>query len=488
MANTFHVPVRGTAAALHALPEAVVALAAALLALACAQLLAPGPGSAVLAVVLSLSLARSRLDRDRRGRLEAAIALPAVGLAATGVGLLLRDAPWLGAAAFTVGVAAAVWLRQFGEPARRAGRLIALPFVTVLTVPHLSGTQRGPLPAVLVPVAIALLALAWVSLLDALGRRLRLLPDAPPPVRRPSTAPVQAAPVQAAPGRMRPSATTRMALQMAVALAGAFAVGHAGFGRHWPWVVLTAFIVHSGNRGRLEVAYKSLLRLGGAAGGTLAAALLAAPAGTHGSAAAALILLAVFLGTWLRPLNYAWWALFATVALALLQNYAGLPAATEMILRLAAILAGAAIGVAAAWLVLPVRSTDVLRRRLADALATLGEALDPALAARSAEPFTQALDAVRQLAPAFRAARRLGLQLRWRQPADWIDALAACRRPAVALIERGAAPGDVRRAVGRARQALREPERLLPALEALRDALGAADAPSTPALQETGTG
>ncbi|WP_426662973.1 FUSC family protein [Rhodanobacter aciditrophus] len=466
MANAFHVPVRGAAAALHALPEAVVALVAALLALACAQLLAPGPGSAVLAVVLSLSLARSRLDRDRRGRLEAAIALPVVGLAATGVGLLLRDAPWLGAAAFTVGVAASVWLRQFGEQARRAGRLIALPFVTVLTVPHLSAAQRGPLPAVLVPVVIALLALAWVSALDALGRRLRLLPDAVPPAHR-----AAAAPVQPAPGRMRPSATTRMALQMAVALAGAFAMGHAGFGRHWPWVVLTAFIVHSGNRGRLEVAYKSLLRLGGAAGGSLAAALLAAPAGTHGSAAAALILLAVFLGTWLRPLNYAWWALFATVALALLQNYAGLPAATEMTLRLAAILAGAAIGVAVAWLVLPVRSTDVLRRRLADALAALGDALDPAITPRSAAPFTQALDAVRQLAPAFRAARVLGLQSRWRQPADWIDALAACHRPAVALIERGAAPGDARRAVGMARRALREPERLLGALEALRASL-----------------
>src|SRR6185437_13703077 len=100
---------------LRALPEAVVAMAAALLALACAQWFAPGPGSAVLAVVLSLSLARSRLDRDRRGRLEAAIALPVVGLAATGVGWLLLHAPWIGAAAFTVGVAASVWLRQLAS-------------------------------------------------------------------------------------------------------------------------------------------------------------------------------------------------------------------------------------------------------------------------------------------------------------------------------------------------------------------------------------
>ena len=468
MSNTSPALPRG-AAVLQALPEAVVALAAALLTLACAQLLAPGPGSAVLAVVLSLSLARSRLDRDRRGRLEAAIALPLVGLAATGVGLLLRDAPWFGAAAFTAGVSSSVWLRQFGEQARRASRLIALPFVTVLTVPHLSGVQRGPLPAVLVPVVMALLALAWVSLLDALGRRLHWLPETMPSVHR-----VPATPARAAPSRMRPSATTRMALQMAVALAIAFAVGHAGFGRHWPWVVLTAFIVHSGNRGRLEVAYKSLLRLGGAVGGTLAAAVLSAlslPAGMHGGSSATLILLAVFLGTWLRPFNYAWWALFVTVALALLQNYAGLPATSEMTLRLAAIATGAAIGVAAGWLVLPVRSTDVLRRRVADALAALGEALDPATALHSPTYFVHAFDAVETLAPAFRATRRLGWRPHWCRPADWIDALADCRASAVALIEQGAAPGNVRRAIGMARQALREPERLLDALGALRDSL-----------------
>ena len=442
---------------LRALPEAVVAMAAALLALACAQWFAPGPGSAVLAVVLSLSLARSRLDRDRRGRLEAAIALPVVGLAATGVGWLLLHAPWIGAAAFTAGVAASVWLRQFGELARRASRLIALPFVTVLTVPHLSGTQHGRLPAALVPILVALLALAWVSLLDVLGRRMGWLADgrthhATSPVRAPST-------------HARLSATTRMALQMVVALALAFAVGHLGFGEHWPWVVLTAFIVHSGNRGRLEVAYKSLLRLAGAAGGCVAAALLATPAGAHGSVA--LILLALFLGTWLRQLNYTWWALFVTVALALLQNYAGLPATSEMALRLTAIAAGAAIGVATAWLVVPVRSTDVLRRRLADALAALGEALDPTIERRGTTAFVRALNDVESLTPAFRAARVLGL----RQPADWIDALSACRAPALALIEQGATPGNVRRAVGAARQALREPERLLDALRALRDAL-----------------
>ena len=462
-------------AALRALPEAVAALLATLLTLACTQAVAPGPGSAVLAVVLCLSLSRSRLDRDRRGRLEAAAALPLVGLAATGVGMLLRDAPWLGAASFTTCLALSVWLRQFGDLARRAARLIALPFVAVLAVPHLSGAHRGALPAPLVPVVVALLALAWVSALDALGRWMGMLADAPR-----SSPPNPPATTRAA-STMRPAAGTRMALQMGTALGVAFVAGHAFFGRHWSWVVLTAFIVHNGNRGRLEVAYTSLLRTAGAAGGTLAATALAATGSPAGGGA--LILAAVFLGTWLRPLNYAWWALFATLALALLQNYAGLPAGADMLLRLAAIATGAMIGVVVAWWVLPVRSTDVLRRRLAHALAALSEALDPAGEGRTPARFVHALGAVEQLAPPFRAASRI-MRSRWREPVGWIDRLAACRTPAIALITQGAAPGEVRRAVGAARQALREPERLLPALDALAGSLHRAAVPVPSPLQE----
>ena len=65
-----------------------------------------------------------------------------------------------------------------------------------------------------------------------------------------------------------------MAIQMAVALVLSFVVGYVYFAERWAWLVLTAFIVLSGNRGRLDVAYKSVLRVLGAAAGTLLAALL----------------------------------------------------------------------------------------------------------------------------------------------------------------------------------------------------------------------
>lgn len=58
------------------------------------------------------------------------------------------------------------------------------------------------------------------------------------------------------------------------------------------------------------------------------------------------------------------------------------------------------------------------------------------------------------------------------QPADWIDALHACIDPAIVLLEQGTAPPvEVRRSIGAARKALREPDQLLPSLRQLRDCL-----------------
>ena len=453
----------GIAPILRALREACVTLLAAILTLACALAIAPGPGSGVLAVVLCLSLSRSQLDRDRRGRIEAAIVLPVVGLAAVGVGALLHRAPWCGAFVFVAGMFVSIWLRRFGPMARRAGSLIALPFVVLLVTPHVGAVPGGFLPAWLTPIVIALLALAWVGVLHALARRTHFLL----PARRPR-API-ATPGSDSP--LRPVASTRMAIQMAVALAASFAVGYLVFAERWSWIVLTAFIVASGNRGRLDVAYKSVLRVLGAAAGTLVALSLSIRIGSHDATTVALILGAVFLGVWLRPLGYAWWALFVTLALALLQGFSGAPAPAILWPRLEEIVIGACIGVASAWFVLPVRSTAVLRRRIADALAALSDALDPAATQRSPDGFIASIAAVEQLAPAFRAGRLVTKRMRVVQPADWVDELIACRGPALALIDRHETPVAARRAIGTARKAMREPREILAALKALESSL-----------------
>lgn len=434
---------------------------AAIATLLCALAFAPGPGPAVLAVVLCLSLSRSQLDRDLRGRIEAAIALPIVGMVAVGVGILLHRVPWLGALVFVCGMFVSIWLRRFGPMAQRTGSLIALPFVVLLTTPHIQAPPASAIPAPLVPILIALLALLWVSVLHALARRLRVLPPMHTPEHPTPT------PTPAHESSLRPIASTRMAIQMAVALSLSFTLGYLFFAERWAWIVLTAFIVNSGNRGRLDVAYKSVLRVLGAAAGTLLALTFTVHVGSHDMTTVALILVAVFLGMWLRPLGYAWWALFVTLALALLQGYSGSPAPLILWPRLEEIVIGAIIGVASAWFVLPVRSTTVLRRRIANTLAILADALEPATPARRSEDFVAAMVSVEQIAPAFRASRLVTRHFSTIQPADWVDALAACRVPAVALLDRGETPGTVRKAVGAARKSVREPAELQQALREL---------------------
>lgn len=443
-------------------------MVAALITLFCAMLIAPGAGAAILAVVLCLSLSRSHLDENARGRMEAALVLPVVSLVATGVGVLLHHAPWLGAAVFIAGMFVSIWLRRFGMMAQRAGTLIALPLLVLLVTPYVPAAPDGLLPPPLAPVAIALLALLWVSVLHALARRVRWLP--PARVAEPAT------PANANPNALRPIASTRMAIQMALALSIAFAIGYGVFADRWAWIVLTAFIVLSGNRGRLDVMYKSGQRVLGAAGGTLVALTIGVHVGGHNTATVALMLAAIFFGVWLRPISYGWWALLVTLALALLQGFDGV--STQALLgllmtRMEEIVMGAVIGVAVAWWVLPVRSEDALRLRIAQALAALSEALDPATPVRTPDAFIAALEKVDEMAPAFRASRAVAGKYRALHEADWIDALHACRAPAVALIEKSETPGAVRNAVGAARKAMRVPEEILPAMQQLKKALGA---------------
>ena len=447
----------------HALLQAITTMLAAIATLLCVLAISSEPGAGVLAVVLCLSLSRSQLDRDRRGRIEAFFVLPAVGLAAAGIGLLLHRFPIVGATVFTAGMFVSIWLRRFGPMARRAGSLIALPFVTLLTVPYIPHRHPGLVPPILLPILIALLALFWVNVVHLLAQAIGWL--------KPVTSQSIAHPAPPAESSLRPIASTRMAIQMALALALAFAIGYTVFPHHWAWVVLTAFIVNSGNRGRLDVAYKSVQRVLGAAAGTIGAGLISIHLGIDRHAMVVLMLASVFLGVWLRPISYGWWALFITVVLALLQDFVGVPESHMLWARLEEIAVGAVIGVSVAWFVLPVRSTGILRRRIADALAALATALDRQQPTHAPDAFFAALHAVEQVAPAFRASRHLARHVRKDRPAEWIAVLLACREPAGKLIEQGNASVAVYQALGNARRSMREPQTILPALQQLRASL-----------------
>jgi uncharacterized membrane protein YccC len=255
-----------------------------------------------------------------------------------------------------------------------------------------------------------------------------------------------------------------MAVQMGLALGAAFVIGRFAFTPRWTWMVLTAFIVCSGSRGRGDVVYKSLLRIAGAACGTVVATLLAGVFGPRDARSIVLIFVVLAVATWLRSLSYAYWAGCVTAVLALLQGYFGEVGTGLLLTRLEEILLGAAIGVLVSWTVLPVRTNQVVRRRIADALATLADLLaavrrDPARLEGLGARFEGELELIEQVAAPVRAHRLflhrlprhrlLGrfaaghLETDTAHLADAIDAVERCREPARALIQMAATPGDV---------------------------------------------
>ena len=456
----------------RAVRESVLTVLAMAAAIACSQAVARGPASGVLGAVLALSLARSHLAAERRGWLEALVLLPVVSVASLGIAALLHHAPWLGAAAFIATATVPSWTRRLGAKTQHLGRLVALPLVTVLVVPRLPQQPAWALPpglAVFAPAVVALLALACVLLAQGLGRVTGWLP--PRASAAPSPAPA------AAPGTLRPSAPVRLALQMVVTLAVAFAVGFLAFPAHWRWLVLSALLVNLGSIGRFDVLRRGVLRVLGAAGGTVLAMGVAGHAAGDVATVGALALACVFVGLVLRVFGYGWWVLCVTLALALLQTLE--PAAEPLLLwrRLLEIAVGALIAVAASALVFPIPSTDILRRRIANALAAMSAALDPQATERPTQDIIGAINLVRQMTPVFRAhglAHRLARRPDAAWPALWIDSLLACEAPVLVLVERGQTPGAVRQAIGAARRTMREPDEIGAALAALRAALEAA--------------
>jgi hypothetical protein len=167
----------------------------------------------------------------------------------------------------------------------------------------------------------------------------------------------------------------------------------------------------------------------------------------------------LFAGLLLRDRNYAYWAACTTLVLALLSRTGDAPALALLGVRLEAIFAGALCAVAATWLVFPIRTEDVVRRRLADALKALDDLVvhpdhgDDEHARRSAA-FAAALENLDGVAPPVIWHHRL---VRWSatpdHPAIWIDHARRLRAPRIAD---DAQRGAIRRAIGRSRKAIGE--------------------------------
>ena len=407
-----------------------------------------GPTIVVLTTVLGMTLGRTQRHRGLRNRLFALGTLPLVAVACNEVARLFVQHPNVADALFTAALGLSIWMRRFGGLTTRLGTLIALPFIALLVtpVPVLPGQSPSTGRSMLWSAVAALVAYVWVWVVQAVAERSGFV--APP---RTSEAP-PSEPAKSGQGSRRIPASTRMAVQMTLSLALAFVIGRTVFSPHWTWIVLTAFIVNSGNRGRGDVVHKSLLRIAGAGLGTIVATLVSGLLPPHDNAAIVIILIAIILGSWLRTINYAYWAACVTSVISLLQGYFGEGHVGLIGERLLQIVIGGALAVGIAWFVLPVKSSQVLGRRVKACMGALRDARQaaqdpqttPAEFAVHHQRFAEHLAQLELVAPSFIAHRRLH-RLRGRDgghPADAIDAIRACAEPMAIIAARESSESD----------------------------------------------
>jgi hypothetical protein len=406
-----------------------------------------GPQPAILAAILALGTARRAKRGPGTRALFAVLSLPVIALAVALVASVFHLNRYLGAVVFTGGLFLSVWLRNFEGWLRALGGMIALPLVAILIVPGPGPGERTNVIVRIGLVACAGLLAYGCNALAAwfIGR------EATP------AAEASASGVAPRPKRPGPSISTRMAAQMGVAIALAFVAGFVIFPGHWGWTVLTAFIVCNGALGRGDALYKAVLRFIGAIGGTALATFATALWLPSGPLEAGAIFTILFAGLLLRDRNYAYWAACTTLILALLSRTGDAPALALLGVRLEAIFAGALCAVAATWLVFPIRTDAVVRRRLADALKAFDDLVvhpehGDAEHARRSAAFAAALENLDGVAPPVVWHRRIVRRSATDDhPATWIEYARRLRPPRIAdEAQRGA----IRRAIGRSRKAI----------------------------------
>ncbi|WP_182357300.1 FUSC family protein [Tomitella gaofuii] len=237
-------------------------------------------------------------------------------------------------------------------------------------------------------------------------------------------------------------AATRAAVQCSVAAAAAALVGRAISADRWYWAVLTAFMIFYGATTSGDVLARAWRRMLGTVLGVVAALVIVYAIGHHPDVLLPLIAVYALLGQYFGPLNYAYRIFFITLMLASLYELLGIFDLRVMEVRIDETLAGAAVGIAAAFFVLSTRSTPVLATRIGDYLTRLGVLVSDCGAAvldgrapRDLRAATRELDAA--LAAVGKAADPLetvGNRRHRRQAARWNRRLQANSRFAHELV------------------------------------------------------
>ncbi|MFE9028530.1 FUSC family protein [Streptomyces iakyrus] len=203
------------------------------------------------------------------------------------------------------------------------------------------------------------------------------------------------APEEEQTGLRRP--TTRAAVQVAVGSSLAIVGGELLSTQRWYWAVLTCWIVFLNTASTGEILVKGYRRLLGTVFGVVAGILLAGLVGGHTWTAFALVLVLIFAMFYTAPLSYTLMSFFVTAMLGLLYTLLHTYSLDVLVLRIQETALGAACGVVAAALVLPVQTDRRTNELLGTVLERLAEVTEAAVGQLSGGPADELLDKARDL-------------------------------------------------------------------------------------------
>ncbi|MED7821805.1 FUSC family protein [Streptomyces chiangmaiensis] len=191
--------------------------------------------------------------------------------------------------------------------------------------------------------------------------------------------------------------TTRAAVQVAVGSAFAIVGGEFISSQRWYWAVLTCWIVFINTASTGEILVKGYRRLLGTVFGVVAGIALAGLVGNHTWTAFALVLVFIFAMFYTAPLSFTLMSFFVTAMLGLLYTLLHTYSASVLVMRIEETALGAACGIVAAALVLPVHTDRRTDELLATVLARLADVTDAAVQQLSGGPAVDLLDKARDL-------------------------------------------------------------------------------------------
>jgi uncharacterized membrane protein YgaE (UPF0421/DUF939 family) len=176
--------------------------------------------------------------------------------------------------------------------------------------------------------------------------------------------------------RVRLAPYTRTAIQMGVAVGAAIALGDVLSPPRFYWAVIAVFITFMGANNSGEQARKAVLRVAGTVIGIAVGSLAANAVGHHTYWSIAIILASLFFAFYLQRVNSAFMAIGITVVVSQLYVQLHEFSNSLLLLRLEETAIGAAVAIAVATLVFPLRTRRVLRVAMRNHVQAIGRLVD----------------------------------------------------------------------------------------------------------------